>query len=208
MAQPASVKYAHAHKHVAECPKLNEHTHIYPSPPVNTQAISVLWRHIWFHVDAFLQPPFHKVWYQVSIQRGLCCIALNGEKCFKTFWGSLKMLKATEANKVLQLPLSQLLLLCLGFSEGDSNRMLCLKNIVLDVGHLNRVSKQTDPPSMGHPGLATLSSEVESPHFQRKMWILHRTLRRLHVWYHLKQILVCQNSCDMELKWSFSNWFK
>lgn len=42
MAQPASVKYAHTHEHVAECPKLHKHAQIYQSPPVNAQAIVVL----------------------------------------------------------------------------------------------------------------------------------------------------------------------
>lgn len=116
------------------------HTHL----SITTCEYTSNWRVVKTHMvpcGCILQHPFHKVWYQVSIQRGLYCIALNGEKCFKTFWGSLKMSKTIEANKDLQLPLSQQLLLCLGFSERDSNRMLCLKNIVLDVGHLNQVSK-------------------------------------------------------------------
>jgi hypothetical protein len=55
----------------------------------------------------------------------------------KLFWTSLKMLKATEANKDLQLPHSQQLLLCLSLIEWDSNRKFCLKTIVLDVRHQN-----------------------------------------------------------------------
>ena len=42
MAQPASVKYTHTHKHVVNCPKLHEHAQICQSPPGNIQAINVL----------------------------------------------------------------------------------------------------------------------------------------------------------------------
>lgn len=101
MAQPASVKYAHTHKHVAECPKLHKHAQIYQSSPVNTQAIGMLWRQTQFHVDVFYNLLFTSFQYQVFIHRGAPCVALNGKRCFKTFWASLKMLKATEANKAL-----------------------------------------------------------------------------------------------------------
>lgn len=85
MAQPASVKYAHTHKHVAECPKLNEHTRIYPSPHVNTQAIGVLWRHIWFRVDAFYNILFTKSGTKFPFREDSAVLPSMGKSVLRPF---------------------------------------------------------------------------------------------------------------------------
>lgn len=125
----------------------------WPNAPNWTNTHTSIHHHLWIHKQsACCEDTYGSVWmhFTTSFSQSLVpsfhsqrtlLYCPQWEKCFKTFWGSLKMSKATEANKDLQLPLSQQLLLCLGFSERDSNRMLCLKNIVLDVGHLNQVSK-------------------------------------------------------------------
>lgn len=99
MAQPASVKYAHTHKYVAECPKLNQHTHISPSPPVNTQAIGVLWRHIWFHVDAFYNLLFTKSGTKFPFTEDSAVLPSVGKSVLRPFGALLRCRKQQKQIK-------------------------------------------------------------------------------------------------------------